>query len=64
MSVLSVIQLALAGLQSVIPFLTQNSAIEKVVSESISAIDNVVNNQSAAPETLAEIEALRTKKLW
>lgn len=64
MSVLAIIQLALAGLQSVIPFFTTNSAVEKVVSEAITAITNVVNNQSAAPETLAEIEALRTKRLW
>lgn len=64
MNVLQIIQLALAGLSSVVGVLAPGGAIAKVVSEAIAAINNVINNQSATPETLAELESLRTKKLW
>lgn len=64
MSVLQIIQLALAGLGSVVGVLIPGGALAKVVSEAIAAINNVINNQSASPETLAELEALRAKKLW
>ncbi|HXT74638.1 MAG TPA: hypothetical protein VN785_12365 [Candidatus Angelobacter sp.] len=64
MSVLAIIQLALAGLQSVVGALAPGGAIATVVGEAIAAINNVINNQSATPETLAELESLRAKKLW
>lgn len=64
MNVLQIIQLALAGLGSVVSVLAPDGAIAKVVSEAIAAINNVINNQSATPETLAELESLRTTKLW
>ena len=64
MNVLQILQLALAGLSSVVSVLAPGGAIATVVSEAIAAINNVINNQSATPETLAELESLRTKKLW
>lgn len=64
MSALAIIQLALAGLNAVIGQLEPGGALAKVVSEAVAAITNVINNQSASPETLAELEALRAQKLW
>lgn len=64
MNVLQILQLALAALSSVVSALAPGGAIATVVNEAIAAINNVINNQSATPETLAELESLRTKKLW
>lgn len=64
MSVLAIISLALGALQSVLPFVTKNTAIEKVISEAVAALTNVMSNQSNDPVTLAELENLRSKKLW
>ena len=66
MTALTLIQLSLAALQSVAPYLPSGGTIAKVVSEAVAAIGGAINSLStgSAPETLAELEALRTTKIW
>lgn len=66
MTVLALIQLALSALQSVAPYLPSGGTIEKVVSEAVAAIGGAITSlqNGSAPETLAELESLRTTKVW
>jgi hypothetical protein len=66
MTALALIQLALAALQSVAPYLPSGGTIAKVVSEAAAAIGGAIASlqNGTAPETLAELEALRTTKVW
>lgn len=63
MSVLTIIQLALAALQPLIPLLTNNTAYPKIASEIEAAIAALVNAQKAIIDE-QELESLRTQKIW
>lgn len=63
MSVLAIIQLALAALQSALPFITKNPAFGEVASEVQSAITSLTNVQQKIVD-LNELESLRTQKTW
>lgn len=63
MSVLTIIQIALAALQSVLPFITKNDAFGKVASEIAAAVDSLTKAQQQIID-LQELESLRTQKTW
>jgi hypothetical protein len=63
MSVLAIIQLALAALQPLIPLLTNNTAYPKIASEIEAAIASLTNAQQAIINE-QELESLRTHKIW
>lgn len=63
MSVLAIIQLALAALQPLIPLLTNNTAYPKIASEISAAIASLTSAQQKIID-LQELESLRTEKIW
>jgi DNA-directed RNA polymerase specialized sigma24 family protein len=63
MSVLAIIQLALAALQTTLPFVTKNPAFSEVASEVMAAITSLTNVQQKIVD-LNELEGLRTQKTW
>jgi hypothetical protein len=66
MTALALIQLSLAALQSVAPYLPSGGTIAKVVSEAAAAIGGAITSLESGSSTtsLAELEALRTTKVW
>lgn len=63
MSVLTIIQIALAALQSVLPLVTNNTAYPKIASEIQAAIASLSHAQQQIID-LRELESLRTQKIW
>ena len=63
MSIVAIIQLALAALQPLIPLLTKDTAYPKIASEVEAAIAALSNAQQQIVD-LNELESLRTQKLW
>lgn len=63
MTILEIIQLALAASQSVLAGLQKSGAPEEIVSEIKAAVQGLTNAKDKAA-TLAELESLRTENLW
>ena len=63
MTVLAIIQIALAALQSVLPLISKSTAYPKIASEIEAAIASLVSAQQKIID-LQELESLRSQKIW
>ena len=63
MSILGIISLIIAGLQSVLSVVTKNPVYSQITGDVQGALKSLTSVQNQIV-TLAELEDLRTKKLW